>query len=403
MIGEKTIGTEGRLGSSASSIDFGVDQFPGQKLHETIDELRQRGPIVSVKFSGMPAWLIVDHKFLNEAFHDNDNFPPHMPYQLSIEPVLGETFQTMQGDRHRFYRKLATPTFRPRSIERMDSTTLVDVANELIETFIDNREVDLVAEFTQLFPFAVIANLLGIPQEEKEQFYDWTMAILRFNSDPDRAFHCRDELWNYLDPVIEERRKNPDEDVISHLIHDELQGIRMNNEQIKAHIGIMFTAGSSTTHDSLGNILYALLKNTENWRLVSAKPELRARAIEETLRWEPAVSVLPRMSRSDRTIRFGGVDIEPNSLVLFGICAANHDATIYKNPHEYIIQRDTGSMMTFGPGPRMCPGMHLARKELAVTLDLLTEHFPNLKLVDVDSSKPCGTVFRGPERLICQF
>lgn len=394
---------EGSLADHALSIDFEAGEFPGQELHATMDELRQRAPIVPISFLGTPAWLIVDHKHLSEAFRDNDNFPPHAPYKFGIEPVIGETFQTMEGDRHRFFRKLATPTFRPRSVDRMDSTMLADVANELIETFIDKGQVDLVADFTQRYPFVVIARLLGIPKEEEEQFYRWAMAILRFNSNPEKAFACRDELWAYLDPVIEQRRKNPQEDVISHLIHDELEGVRMNNEQIKAHIGIMFTAGSSTTHDSLGNILYALLSNAENWQRVKADPALRPLAIEETLRWEPAVSVLPRMSRAEHAIEFGGVTIEPNSFVLFGICAANHDASIFDNPHEYIIGRDTERMMTFGPGPRMCPGMHLARKELGVTLDLLIERFPNLELMDVDSSKPCGTVFRSPQQLVCRY
>jgi cytochrome P450 len=109
------------------------------------------------------------------------------------------------------------------------------------------------------------------------------------------------------------------------------------------------------------------------------------------------------MSHSDEAIEFGGVTIEPNNFVLFGICAANHDACVFNDPHDYQIGRNVESMMTFGPGPRMCPGMHLARKELGVTLDLLIERLPNLRLIDLESSKPCGTVFRGPQRLLCNF
>ena len=91
------------------------------------------------------------------------------------------------------------------------------------------------------------------------------MAILRFRSDPEAAIACRNELWDYLDPVIADRKANPKDDVISNLIHDEVDGIKMTEDQIKSHVGIMFTAASSTTHDSLGNILYALLSNRENW------------------------------------------------------------------------------------------------------------------------------------------
>jgi len=285
----------------------------------------------------------------------------------------------------------------------MDSDMLASVANELIDSFIDQGEADLISVFTERYPFVVIARLLGIPKEEEEQFHRWVMAILRFRSNPEKAMTCRDELWNYLDPVIADRRKHPKEDVISQLIHHELDGIQMTDEQVKSHVGIMFTAGSSTTHDSLGNILYALLVNNDNWQRVKNNPELRSLSIEETLRWEPAVSILPRMSRSEEAIDFGGVTIEPNNFVLFGICAANHDASVFDDPHDYQIGRNVEDMMTFGPGPRMCPGMHLARKELSVTLDLLIEKLPNLRLIDPEGSKPCGTIFRSPQRLLCNF
>jgi cytochrome P450 len=134
----------------------------------------------------------------------------------------------------------------------------------------------------------------------------------------------------------------------------------MTDDQIKSHIGIMFTAGSSTTHDSLGNLIYALLSTDNDWQRVKMDTSLRQKAIEETLRWEPAVSILPRMSAAGRTTTLGGVEMVADSFVLFAISAANHDASIFENPHEFDLDRNTEAIMTFGPGPRMCPGMHLA-------------------------------------------
>jgi len=397
------VSSTSKLTTETLSVDFDTWQLPGIELHQLMDDLRALAPVVPVTFLGEKVWLITDHAHVAAGFRDNNIFPPHTPYKIGIEPVIGETFQSMAGDRHRIFRKLATPTFRPRSVEQMDSDMLASVANELIDSFIDQGEADLISVFTERYPFVFIARLLGIPKEEEEQFHRWVMAILRFRSNPEKAMTCRDELWNYLDPVIADRRKHPKEDVISQLIHHELDGIQMTDEQVKSHVGIMFTAGSSTTHDSLGNILYALLVNNDNWQRVKNNPELRSLSIEETLRWEPAVSILPRMSRSEEAIDFGGVTIEPNNFVLFGICAANHDASVFDDPHDYQIGRNVEDMMTFGPGPRMCPGMHLARKELSVTLDLLIEKLPNLRLIDPEGSKPCGTIFRSPQRLLCNF
>jgi cytochrome P450 len=384
-------------------VDFETVHYPGIELHQTIDNLRSHGPVVPINFMGAPSWLILDHSHVKQGFRDNFLFPPDTPYKIGIEPVIGETFQSMEGERHRIFRKLATPTFQPRSIEKLDGDLLAEVANELIHEFINNETADLVTAFNQRYPFVLIARLLGIPKEEEGQFYRWVMAILRFRSDPEAAIACRNELWDYLDPVIADRKANPKDDVISNLIHDEVDGIRMTEDQIKSHVGIMFTAGSSTTHDSLGNILYALLSNRDNWEKVKIYPELRPLAIEEALRWESAVSMLPRMSNKETDIEFGGVTIKANTFVMFGICGANHDPSVFNDPHDYKIGRKVEKMMTFGPGPRMCPGMHLARKELSVIIDLLIEKFPNLHLQDIAKSQPCGTIFRSPQQLVCSL
>ncbi|MFT4614595.1 MAG: cytochrome P450, partial [Bacteroidia bacterium] len=348
-------------------------RLPGLRLHALMDRLREQAPLVPVRFMDAPAWLITQHGALEVAFKDAESFPPHLTYQLGIEPVIGQTFQSMEGAQHRFYRKLATPTFRPRVVERMDETMLADVADELIEQFVSDGQSDLVAQFTERYPYMVIARLLGIPRNEEEQFSRWVVGILQFNWQPEQALRCRDELWAYLVPVLAERRRSPKDDVISQLLHDELDGVRMNNEQVLAHIGIMFTAGSSTTHNAIGNLLSGLLSGVGLWQDVRENAQLRDNAIEEALRWESAVSILPRLSRLDAATEFGGVELPPGSFVLMGICAANHDPEVFDEPHVFDIHRDSSRKITFGHGARTCPGMHLVRRELRVTLDILLE------------------------------
>jgi cytochrome P450 len=218
-----------------------------------------------------------------------------------------------------------------------------------------------------------------------------------------RARECRDELWAYLDPVIADRKKNPKDDVISQLIHDEVDGVSMTPEQVKSNVAIMFTAGSSTTHDSIGNLVYGLTTTENYWEQVRDEPELRADAIEEALRWEPAVSFLPRLSKVEGTTAFAGVDIEPNTFVIMGITAANHDPAVYDDPHRFDIFRKSPKKMTFGHGVRLCPGMHLAKKEIRVALDVLLARLPDIELQEPERSAPSGTVFRQPPQLKCTF
>jgi cytochrome P450 len=383
--------------------DFSQWQLPGMALHHFMDELREQGPIARISYYGTPAFLVTSHDALVRSFKDTDKLPPERAYQIGIAPLIGENFQSMSGERHRLYRKLATPTFRPRMVEKMDSNMLREVANELIDRFIDDGEVDLTQEFSLLYPYIVIARLLGIPRDEEKKFANWVVGLLHFTAEPERAIQCRDELWAYLDPVIEERRLHPRDDVISQLIHDEVDGVKMDDALLKSHIGIMFSAGSSTTHDSLGNLLYALL-TTDGWQRVHENPQLRDKAIDEALRWEPAVSFLPRVSREGEVSIIEGVEVPPDSFVFMGIAAANHDPSTFQSPHSFDIERpEQARSMTFGHGPRMCPGMHLARMNLRTTLDVLLERMPGLQLLREEGTAPSGTIFRHPETLPCSW
>ena len=167
--------------------DFYLDDFPGMVLHNLMDTLREQAPIVPVHFLGGPAWLITRHDELEAAFKDTDNLPPHRAYLASIATLIGENFQSMEGDRHRLFRKLATPTFRPRQVEKMDFDMLADVADELIDTFIKDGQADLVSQFTQRYPYIVIARLLGIPRDAEQEFAGWVVGLLDFNADRARA------------------------------------------------------------------------------------------------------------------------------------------------------------------------------------------------------------------------
>jgi len=136
---------------------------------------------------------------------------------------------------------------------------------------------------------------------------------------------------------------------------------------------------------------------------VSATPSLRAGAIEELLRWETPVAILPRISAAEPMV-FADIEIPPDSFCLFAITAANRDPAVFENPHQYDLHRDPGNrLLSFGPGPRLCPGMHLARKQLAVVLDVLIERLPDLQLCDPSAAEPAGTVLRGPASLPVRY
>ena len=381
------------------TVDFAVELFPGDALHRELAAMRERAPVLPARFGGQPAFVITGHDALAEAFRDNERFPPADAYRITIEPVQGVTFQTMEDEQHRLYRRLATPAFRSSAVEAMEHEGLARIAHELIDRLGGARRADLAAAFTHRVAFLVISRMLGIPAWREDVFRDWAVGFLEYPRDPAHSRRCAALITEYLLPIIAERRREPREDVISALVLADAEGHRLTDEEILAHIRLLFSAGASTTTDALGNLLYALLGERGRWERVLADPELREGAIEELLRWETPVAVLPRLS-APRPVGFCGVEIPPATFCLFAIAAANRDPGVFAHPDAFDMERDSSrKLLSFGPGPRLCPGLHLARRQLRVALDVLLERLPALELLDRAAAVPRGAILRGPASL----
>jgi cytochrome P450 len=380
-------------------FDFATELFPGEQLHLELAALRATHPVARARFGGQDAVVITGHAALAEAFRDNERFPPADAYRITIEPVQGVTFQTMEDEQHRIYRRLATPAFRASAVDAMEPASLAGVAHMLLDRLEGVREADLAEAFTHRVAFLVVARMLGIQPRREEVFREWAVGFLEYPRDPARSRRCAEQITGLLRPLIAERRAEPRDDVISALVLADADGHRLNDEEILAHIRLLFSAGASTTTDALGNLLYALLSDRSRWERLQAESALRSCAIEELLRWETPVAVLPRMS-APRSVRFHDVEIPPSTFTLFAIAAANRDPAVFNDPDAFDIGRDSASkLLSFGPGPRLCPGLHLARRQLRVALDVLLERLPGLGLVDVADAAPQGAILRGPRRL----
>ena len=377
-------------------VDFGLHALPGDELHDTLTLFREAGPVVETRFMNMPAFAITRYDSLVRAFRDGERFPPERIYQLMFEPIVGPTFQTLTGRDHVIRRRLATPALRADAVRKQDETEIVALANELIDEFPAEAEVDFAEHFTHLFPFIIISRLLGVPRDAEREFYRWAQALLRFAEDHARAVSANAELTAYLEPIVAARRQHPRNDIISDLVQAEVDGKRFTDQEVLSHIRLIFSAGAGTTHDAIGNLMFHLLSRPELWKMVKRDPTTRPGAVEEILRLEPPVPVLPRTSASV-PIEFEGAVIPPSSFVLFAIASANRDASTFDAPETFKTDRPAKPIFTtFGLGPRMCPGMHLARKQLSLVLDVVLQRLPNLTLLDPEAAQPSGAVMRGP-------
>jgi cytochrome P450 len=384
-------------------VDFALDEMPGSELHEVLHAYRSQGPVQPTHFLGLKAFVITSYEALLDAFLDAERFPPHLMYRASFEPAIGETFISMSDRKeHLLFRKLATPAFRSRAIARYEEKGLGALANELADGLVGglagNGEVDLMADFAARFPYLVITRLLGLPRDRENEFHQWALALLRFREDPEGAERAGKELTAYLAPVVEARRREPRGDVISGLVQAEADGRQLTDAEIHSHVRLLFPTGGETTHGTLGNLLFTILTQEGAWEALRRDPSRVKDAVDEVLRWESSIAVLPRMSCSE-PIRFHGESIPADSWVLFGIAGANRDPAVFPDPDRFDLDRQNKDGLTFGRGVKSCPGMHLARRNLEVALEVLLERIPRPRLLDTESAQPRRTVLRSPEAL----
>jgi len=380
-------------------VDFGLHELPGDSLHDVLRRYRERGEIQATRFLGLASFVITGTEALHEAFLDEHVLPGHRMYQVSFEPAIGKSFiSDPDPASHLLFRKLATPAFRSRAVASYEQSGLAALANELVDRLIDRDELDLVRDFTSRFPYLVISRLLGLPRDREDEFHAWAIALFGFRENSARALAAKKSLTELLAPLLEERRRHPRNDVMSELLAAEVAGRRLTDEEILSHIRLLFPTGGETTHGALSNLLSALLLHDGAWETLRRDPDKIPAAVAEGLRYDTPIAVLPRLTRSEPT-RFRGVDFPADSWVLFAIAGANRDPSVASDPDRFDIDRVQPPSLTFGRGAKSCPGLHLARRNMAVALETLTRRLPDLELVDRAAALPRKTVLRAPAAL----
>src|SRR5881409_2080788 len=213
----------------------------------------------------------------------------------------------MDEPEHRRYRSLVSAAFSQKALARLQDSLVDRVANELIDRFVERGRDDLVREFTFPYPTQIIAGLLGLPRADYPQFQRWSISLLSIIVNRERAIAASAALRDYFAPILAARRHEPRDDLISSLARAEIDGEHLSDEEIFSFLRLLLPAGVETTYRSFGNLLFGLLTHPDQLEEVTRKPELRAAAIEERLRWEPPLVMIPR--QCIRGARLGGVDI----------------------------------------------------------------------------------------------
>lgn len=372
---------------------------------------RQRGPVqfgwplpidTGNADEGADPWVsVLGHDEVLAVLRDHEVFSSKILGDL-MGPMLAHTLDALDEPEHRAHRTLVAPAFRPKLLARWEHELVRRVLDELIDSFVTSGTADLVRCLTFAFPVRVIARILGLPERDAAQFQRWSIELMSILVNWDQGVVASNELREYFAIQVAERRVRPRDDLISELVTVEVDGHRLDDEEIFAFLIMLLPAGIETTYRSLGNLLFALLTHPDQLEDVLRTPDLRPAAIEEGLRWETPVVMLVRQCVRDT--RLAGFDIPAGRGLNVFLGSANRDERHYPDPDRFDIHRSVTSHVSFGSGPHMCLGMHLARLETRVALDTVLERLPDLQL-DPQAPQPkiVGSLFRSPDALPVRF
>lgn len=389
----------------APVFDVPVDFATGQP-YPYWEQARRECPVFrngegGMSFSDRPSFSVTRWADVEAVLRDGQTFSSSINAE-HIGQYMGELILAMDGAEHRAYRNLVAHAFRASRLEQWGDTLILPTIDRLLDDIAPIGRADLVRDITSKYPVQVICGIVGVPLEDAAQFHQWSEEINTGPLHPEVGMAASKAMRDYLSPIVEDRRVNPQGDLISDLVNAEIDGERLTDERIYGFLRLLLPAGAETTYRVMGNALTAMLVHDGVLDRVRTDEGVLPALIEETLRWESSVTQVSRVATTDGDI--GGCPVPAGAAVSVLTASANHDEDRYDRAEEFDLDRPVQNHMAFGTGQHQCLGMHLARLELRTGLARIVERLPNLRL-DPDADVPVieGLAFRGPVALPVVF
>jgi cytochrome P450 len=369
--------------------------------HSVYRRLRDESPVLPVAMGAETAYFVSRYADVVECLR-NDELFSNRSNARGTSLVMGRTIIEMDGREHLKHRNLVTPALAPRALKGEFPKRVRAIADEIIDRFAARGSADLVAELTFNYPLRVFTEILGVPVEHLEQFHHWAIDLTHVATDPARGLRASAKLAEYLTPLVEARRANPTEDLISRLTHAEVDGEKLDDVEIMSFLRLLVSAGAETTYHLMGSTLYALLTHREIFESVVADRSRIRSVLDETLRWESPVGIVTREAKAELSLQ--GVVIPAGASLITCIGSANRDEREFPDPDRFDPSRVGAEHIAFGFGKHYCAGSRLAYLEAEIGLEALFDRLGTRLSLEPDPD--CGIVgvaFRGPNRLPVRF
>jgi len=363
--------------------------------HELWRRLRAEAPVTRVEPEGFhPFWAVTKHADIVEVSSQPEVFSS--AYGITLAPIQqpllnfgSEMVVMLDPPRHRPVRKLASRRFTPRAVRgpvadiERNAAAVLDAA----ATGGDLRECDFVKAVAAPIPIGVMSWILGAPPEDWDLLYRLTNEVIGA-SDPEfrregespakTARRARKELHGYLERLIERRRAEPGDDLVSELLAAELEGEPVSHDLLIQNAELFVEAGNETTRNAISGGLLAFCEHRDQWRKLLAEPALLPSAVEEILRWVTPITHFTRVAVQDYELR--GRKIRKGEQLALYFASANRDEDVFDDPFSFRVDRTPNRHLAFGVGEHVCLGAHIARLELLTVFRHLTDRLEEFEL-----------------------
>lgn len=392
---------------SSDELNFGTHLDP----YPRFAALRAQGAVIEASFrrtmgltdavfGDQKSFIVLGHDEVSRVLVDPETFS-NKAYAQNMGHSFGATISAMDPPEHVQWRRIFQKIFLPQYVSKWGDTIVGPAVEDLMADFLPLGKADLVQQFTHLFPFHVIYRQLGLPPQDINTFQRLAIGQTDFYNFA-KAQEAGRKLGVYFRQLVENRRAEPGNDLVTLLATTEVDGQHLPEDVLISFLRQLMNAAGDTTYRGTSVLLTALLTHPEQLDAIRADRGLIPQAIEEALRWDGPVAVQTRLATRDTEL--AGVPIPAGSLINVLAGAANRDPKIWDNPDAFDIFRPRKPHFSFARGPHMCVGQHLARVEMSRALNALLDYIPDLALnPDMPPPQIKGSMMRVPEHIHVRF
>jgi cholest-4-en-3-one 26-monooxygenase len=379
---------------SLADIDlWDMDQYVVAVPHDQLKRLRQQAPVFKHPDPDNPNgyWALTRHADVVFVSRNPEIFSSYektaMINEFFTEQIDQQRMFMLNQDppQHTRTRQLVNRGFTPRMIAKLEER-IQHTCDDIVAQAVAKGEGDFVTLCAAELPLIVIAELMGVPLEDRHKVFDWSNRMVggddpEYGVTDEQRLDAATEMWAYASALAEQKRQQLKDDIVSKLISPDEEGNVLSELEFDLFFMLLAVAGNETTRNAISGGMYALMQHPEQWDKLKADPSLIPTAADEIVRWVSPVNVFRRTALAD--VEVGGVQIKAGDKVLIYYNSANRDETVFDRPDEFDITREPNPHVGFGGGgPHFCLGRHLAKLEIECIFRSLITQCDRLELIN---------------------